>query len=277
MVIIKEVQELNGDSKQERLVKYESWDKYVNDLMYYDGESITPSLYDLNQLVGSTIPREARIISRGYARDLEEICVSFLTLENNWVILTSTLVGEVKEESKSNERFKIRCVSTPFPEYFTVGKVYEVVDGIITYDNGSKNSNRCYSLEIINERFDTKFESVEEIMEENVNTIDILKQASEICDTKPRKPAKDKASESQKVPQNHDFDSLVGEEYVVIYTQRPYAHTCDIDDNCVKTFKGKLENFSPSNRTVFRSDDNKILALVWNCIVCMHPVNKKVI
>lgn len=57
--------------------------------------------------------------------------------------------------------FKVRCIK-PLIGYTTKGKIYDVINGKIQYDNGRCSVDNYYSIEEMNKGYESQFELVEE-------------------------------------------------------------------------------------------------------------------
>ena len=73
------------------------------------------------------------------------------------------LVGEKPVEEKPKYyNGKVVCVGTPYPHFFTVGKIYTVSDGVLRYDDGGIACVDKTSFKDIQKCFTSKFVEVVE-------------------------------------------------------------------------------------------------------------------
>lgn len=94
----------------------------------------------------------------------------------------------------SNGNFKVRCIDIARqPHFYTIGKVYEVVDGVFTWDNGatsincSKGYEKFKNINDLNSAFMAKFEPVYDsivvIYRKGRETIASLKDGNKVIKT----------------------------------------------------------------------------------------------
>jgi hypothetical protein len=80
-----------------------------------------------------------------------------------------------------NGNFKVRCVES-YKDWTTVGKIYSVVNGIFTYNNGHPEAHKYYSVEEMNKNFISQFELVAETVP-TTESISIYRKNSRVIAT----------------------------------------------------------------------------------------------
>ena len=120
--------------------------------------------------------------------------------------------------------FKVRCIRG-YHGYTTSGKVYEVVNGKLTYDNGRKCFGDYYSVEKLNKNMQSQFELVTDNKEITIRQKGRKVIAVMTEDGKYVKSAKAKCSPTDvydfEVGAKLAFSRLMGEDTSIREVKRP--------------------------------------------------------